>query len=472
MDILHRLFLYITSFVLSVYPSTKFVEGVVGQPQSFLPGYAISDTDKTISNLIYRGLFKYDIYGVLQPDLAESWEIDSEGIVYTVKLKEDQFWSDGSKITSDDLIYTAFNSTDLQGVGTDKVDELTVRYILPNKYSPFLNMLTVGVMPDGSKEMDPLRPVTSGPFNLLETEKSGPIVQQVLLYNTNSNERIKKLVFRYYSNEEELVIAARLGEIDGFVSSQQLDLESFKTYKYPMQGVYYAVYFNLENKKLGDVKFREKLQSVLPIRNLVEDKGILVEGPISRSLFTDKALEFDKYDKDHFPEAYNESLTLTVPDIEAHVVMARKIKDIWEAQLGIDVYIKTVSPDRFTEDIIKPKDFEVLFYGQEVGRDPDRYINWHSTQKQFPGLNISGFEQVRADRALEEGRNELDSKMRVVHYNEFQEVILGNVPAIFLYHPFINYYVDEKVVGIGDKTTFNRVDRFSDFGNWSLIRVN
>ncbi len=470
-SVIRQMFLYIFSFLLSVMPTTQYTEGVVGQPRSFLPGKAITATDKTISRLTFRGLFKYDIYGSLVPDLADSWEIDSEGLVYTIKLKDNQYWSDGTKITADDLIYTAFQVEDLQGVGTDRVDELTVRYILPNRFSPFLSMLTIGIMPNGSDTMNPLVPLTSGPFHILRIEKSGPAIQRVILYNTNETPKLRKLIFRYYADEKELVLGAQLGEVDGFVATKNYQLENYNSYRYPLQGVYYALFFNQTLEELQDVEFRKKLREVLPVEQLTSHLGITVEGPLSRSIFTDKSLTFDYYNKNHVPEAYNQSLVITVPDIKKHTDLAKQIEDMWEDQLGLDVHVREVAPESFNE-VIEGRNYEVLLYGQEVGRDPDRYINWHSTQKAYPGLNLSGFEQVRADRALEEGRNELDYLKRQVHYSEFQKSVLNDAPAVFLYHPFITYYVSNRVDGIGEKYTFTVGDRFLDFDNWSKLKTN
>ena len=125
-------------------------------------------------SLVYRCLFKYDIYGGTVPDLAETWQVSDDGLVYTIKLKDNQLWTNGKKINSDDLIYTSFKVTDLSGVATDKVDDMTVRYTLPNKYSPFLSLLTVGIMPQDSEENnDPLHPITSGDFRVAGNERSG-----------------------------------------------------------------------------------------------------------------------------------------------------------------------------------------------------------------------------------------------------------------------------------------------------------
>ncbi len=473
MQIVHKIVLVISSLIFALFPATTFREGVVGQPRSFFPHQKVTQTDRTISSLIYRSLFEYDIYGALVPDLVESWAISNEGLVYTITLKKDQKWSDGTEITADDLIYTSFKVSELRDVATDKVDDYTVRFTLPNKFSPFLGLLTIEVMQSNSEEnYSALTPVSSGPFKVATIKRSGPIIKEVVLVNNNRDEEYKKLVFKYYTNEEELLTGAKLGEIDGFINSTTVELGNFVNKKFPLQGVYYALFFNLRDEKFGDVELRQKMEKVLNKEDITANQGILVQGAISRSDYTDPALEFDLYDKKFVKENLGTEIVLTIPDLQAHEDAAKRIKETWQNMLGLRVSIKKVPPENIIKETINKKDFEVLLYGQETTRDPDRYVNWHSTQKGESGLNLSGFEHVRADRALEEGRNEIDNDARLVHYHEFQKVIHEQVPAIFLYHPFVNYYVSSYVEGVGDKYTFTIADRFLDFKNWSPLKTN
>lgn len=459
--------------ILAMAPAITYTEGVAGQPVSFLPSHSLSQNDRTVSGLIYRSVFKYDIYGSLVPDLADQWSISEDGLVYTVTLKDNQFWTDGKQITSDDLIYTAYKTPDLSGVATDRVDNLTVRFTLPNKFAPFLSLLTNGVMQTGSEEKyDPLFPVSSGQFRVVSVERSGPIVKQITLINAKDN--IKKLVFRYYANEEELSLAAKLGEIDGFLANNPVEVENFVEYKFPVQGVYYALFFNLSKESLKDLDLRKKLEKVLPIEDVIFNTGIPVQGAISRSLYTSKTLNFDHFDEDFSDETAESTvtLTMTIPDLKSYQNLAKQVRDYWEDKLNIKVLIKSENSDTFNQEVIQSRNYEVLLYGQEIARDPDRYVNWHSTQKDHPGLNLSAFEHVRADRALEEGRKEIDNDKRYIHYNEFQKVIDDQVPAIFLCHPFAKYYINKRVTGFGDKYTFSITDRFLDFDNWNIIRLN
>ncbi len=108
MNIFQSILISIYSLLLAILPTNKYVEGVIGQPQSFLPTQADNQIEKTVSNLIFRGLFKFDIYGTTIPDLADTWIVSEDGLIYTIKIKDNQYWNNGKRITADDLIYTSY----------------------------------------------------------------------------------------------------------------------------------------------------------------------------------------------------------------------------------------------------------------------------------------------------------------------------------------------------------------------------
>src|SRR6185369_12114609 len=71
-------------------------EGVIGQPRHINPLLAqTNDPDRDLSSLIYSGLLKHNPDGKLVPDLAKSYEISSDGLNYTIYLKDDILWHDG-----------------------------------------------------------------------------------------------------------------------------------------------------------------------------------------------------------------------------------------------------------------------------------------------------------------------------------------------------------------------------------------
>ena len=56
---------------------------------------------------LYDGLVRFDEEMNPIPDLAESWEISEDGTVYTIKLREEVKFHDGTAMTADDVLYTA-----------------------------------------------------------------------------------------------------------------------------------------------------------------------------------------------------------------------------------------------------------------------------------------------------------------------------------------------------------------------------
>lgn len=466
MEFIYTIILSITAFFLSLVPTREFREGLISQPVSFYPMKAVSQTDKTISRLIYRGLFKYNIYGELNPDLVDSYNISDNGLVYTIKIKDNQYFIDGRKITADDVFYTSINSQSLQGIVIDKVDEYTVSFTLQNKYAPFLSLLTDGIIQNGSLERGgDLMPVSSGDFRVIKVKRSGPIVKEVVLYSTKYN--IPKLVFRFYTSEEELKIAARLEEIDAFISYDNIQINNFERYKFPILSNTYGLFFNMEKESAIPKELRQKIAKSINTEEISIEYGIPSEGVISRDFYTNKNLKFDKYDKKLSEDLKEQRFVIKVPDYKNNKKVVELIRGNIEQNLNIDYDIELFEPDKFINEVIRTKDFEVIFFGIETSRDPDRYLNWHSSGK-APGYNFTNFTNAIADKSLEDGRNEVDALKRKAHYDKFQEVFDQNLPAIFLYHPFMNYYVSKRVTGLSEKTTFDLTDRFNDYPNWLI----
>jgi len=466
MEFLYTIILSITAFFLSLVPTREFREGLISQPVSFYPMKAVSQTDKTISRLIYRGLFKYNIYGELVPDLVDSYDISSDGLTYKIRIKDNQYFIDGRKISADDVFYSSINSPSLQGITIDKVDDLTVSFTLQNRYAPFLSLLTDGVVQNGSIEKgNDLMPVSSGDFKVIKVKRSGPIVKEIVLYSTKYN--IQKLIFRFYLSESELQTAAKLEEIDAFTSYDNLEIPNFQKYRFPILSNTYGLFFNSDNEKIISRDLRQKIAKSINIEEVSMEYGIPAEGVISRDFYTNYKINFDKFDKKLSEDLKEQRFVIKVPDYKNNKKIVETIRNNIEDKLNIDYDIELYEPDKFVNEVIRTKSFEVIFFGIETSRDPDRYLNWHSSGK-GPGYNFTNFTNVIADKALEDGRNEVDPVKRKVHYDKFQEVFDQNLPAIFLYHPFMNYYISKRVKGITEKSTFDLTDRFNDYQNWLI----
>lgn len=92
------------------------IEGNLGSdPATFNPILATDTASRRITGFLYPGFVNVNVdeaviapyqEGVAAGGIVEGWEISEDGTVYTFNLREGLTWSDGTPITSADVIYT------------------------------------------------------------------------------------------------------------------------------------------------------------------------------------------------------------------------------------------------------------------------------------------------------------------------------------------------------------------------------
>jgi peptide/nickel transport system substrate-binding protein len=303
---------------LKVVPASggQYVEAVIGNPAHINPLYSsLSEADSDISRLVYSSLFKYDGNGSLVGDLAESYSVSPDGKTYTIKIRGDARWQNGDKLTADDVVFTfndlvgpAFNSplrASFAGVDVSKTDEQTVVFTLSESYSPFLGLLTFGILPQSVwGQIDPasapiavanLKPLGSGPyeFKSLTKDSAGDIKTYTVTANQNyygQKTFLKNIIFKFYGGAEEAIGALNDNSVDGLgnlspddrtnliaknsLNFNQLALPRLK-----------AVFFNQsKNALLKDVKVRQALSFATPKQQIIDQaeagNAKIADGPI------------------------------------------------------------------------------------------------------------------------------------------------------------------------------------------------
>ena len=160
-------------------------------------------------------------------------------------------------------------------------------------------------------------------------------------------------------------------------------------------------------------------------------------------------------------------IELTTIDDEESIKVVENIKRYWE-EVGIKVSLNIVPVNRVQAEIIEPRDFECLFFGQVVGNDPDSYVFWHSSQIGEGGLNLANYANDDVDKMLEEARLTLNEDERIEKYKEFQKILTNDTPTIFLFSPFYTYIQDKKIKGFEVKNISSPADRLSNIDDWYI----
>ncbi|MBR0398716.1 MAG: peptide ABC transporter substrate-binding protein, partial [Eubacterium sp.] len=64
--------------------------------------YATDGNSFIMHTLCIAGLTELDADGVVQGDMAETWDVSDDGLEYTFHLRDGIAWSDGTPVTADD----------------------------------------------------------------------------------------------------------------------------------------------------------------------------------------------------------------------------------------------------------------------------------------------------------------------------------------------------------------------------------
>lgn len=501
----------------------EYTEGLIGTPQLINPLYSLtSDIDTDLARLIYSGLMRYDSEEGLVPDLAESYEISEDGLVYTFTLRDDAKWHDGNSIRATDIIFTlnAIQNIEYRSplqasfsdVGISQIDDYTIQLTLIEPFAPFLSLLTVGILPshiwgDIAPLNAPLselnkKPIGSGPykFDKLVKDSKGNV-------RSYSLERfpdfyggapyIETLTFKFYSDLTSAVEALKNKNIEGLSYIPMDEVEELQDDNnlnliFPYLQQYTAAFFNLtKDNALSEKSVRNALalstnkSAIIDV--VLEGRGRAVESFILEGMIgMHPELNTVEYDLDAARNALNEAgwelvenstirqkdgepliLTLATLNTMELVAAAEEIKTQW-SQAGVDIQINAVDSATFQTQILKNRDYDILLSGELYGIDPDPYAFWHSSQSEFPGLNLSGFSNRRADEFIEVGRSATSVEDRAQAYKDLQEIIVGEIPAVFLYQPTYAYATAEKIQNVSISQIVIPADRFSNINEWYI----
>ncbi len=144
---------------------------------------------------------------------------------------------------------------------------------------------------------------------------------------------------------------------------------------------------------------------------------------------------------------------------------ASVIKEQW-AKIGVQLDIQTFDISTLERDVIKKRDYQILLFGEVLGSLPDPFPFWHSSQQKDPGLNLSLYENKKADKLLEEIRKTFDENEKKEKLEQLQEILVNDAPAIFLYNPDYFYLVSSGIKGIEETVISDPSKRLSNLENW------
>jgi peptide/nickel transport system substrate-binding protein len=502
----------------------SLTEGLLGAPRFINPILAISDTDRDITTLVYSGLMKKTPDGLILPDLAESYTVSPDGLTYTFVIRSDAKFQDKEPVKPEDVIFTIEKVKDSmvrsplqsiwQGVSvsSDANQENSVIFRLSAPYASFLENTTLGILPkhvwdklqpeEFNLSKNNLEAIGSGAYKIKDVKQNkNGLVEEFRLtqWSGYSGDKpfIKKINFVFFKSESDLIKAYRKGRIDQISSISPKSAELLSSLGYEPTtatlGRVFGLFFNPNHNEI----FRDK--NVVSAINLIINKnkivdevlygfGKVIDSPVPLSLDKNNAQPEKDTPEDivkaetiltnagwtlnqstGFREKGGKKLQFSIAT--ADVGELRQTSELIKqdlAKAGIDVSIKVFETGMLNQSIIRPRDYEALFFGQIIRNDSDLFAFWHSSQRNDPGLNISLYANTKVDKSLEDLISTNDPDIRTKKLSEISDQIKNDMPAIFIYSPEFIYMEGAKVQGVDLERISGSFERFLGIKDWYI----
>lgn len=188
--------------------------------------------------IVQSTLVRYTAELDFENDLATDYSLSDDGLVWTFHIREDAYFTDGVRLTAQDVAFTletaktAHGSVDLTYMESAvALDENTVEITLRQPTSIFLNTLaSVGIVPEHAYGDDyGMHPIGSGPYKFVEWKQ-----QEQLIFTANEDyyggaPAIQDVTVVFMS-EDAALAAVQAGLVDVAYSSATLGNTEVKGY--------------------------------------------------------------------------------------------------------------------------------------------------------------------------------------------------------------------------------------------------
>ncbi|NCT00080.1 hypothetical protein GW765_03845 [Candidatus Parcubacteria bacterium] len=517
----------INKHIATVIPADggSITEGIVGTPRFVNPVLALSGPDKDLTKLVYSGLTRKNNSNEFIPDLAENYEISDDGLTYTFTLKDGVTFHDGTQVTAEDILFTIDRIQDpllkspervsWEGVSAEQIDRKTVKFVLKQPYISFLDNTTLGILPSHIWSNIPteqfsfsdynLKAVGSGPYKVSSIQKKNSGVIESFELKSFRNFSLGKpyvdsinLVF--FSNESNLTRALDNGSIDAahaltpsYVADNNFKPETVVTA--PLARTFSLFFNKNKNPIFQDQKLVEALELAIDKQTIISlvlsGFGSTVDSPIPKNIaefqtleaaeseksFKERQVEAEekldklgwKKNKNGIREKNGKELSFSISTGNAfELQQAAEIIREYYSLIGIQVDLKVFEIGNLNQNIIRARNYEVLFFGQIVSKEADLYAFWHSSQISDPGLNIAMYANNSVDKILESLIKEKPTLERFKLYANLKKEMDKDKPAIFVYSPNFIYITPKEVQNISYKTIVDNSDRFNMVHTWYI----
>ncbi|MBB4064187.1 ABC transporter substrate-binding protein [Gellertiella hungarica] len=492
-------------------------------PEGFDPGlYTGGQTFDAASRTVYSRLVEFKHGGTeIEPGLAESWTVSEDGKEYTFKLRKGvkfqttDFFTPTRDLNADDVIFSFERQLKADnpwnkyvegaaweyaaGMGfpeliksVEKVDDLTVKFVLNRPEAPFIANLGMDFASIMSKEYaDKLAadgkmaqlnqmPLGTGPFTFVAYQPDAVIRYKAHPDYFGGKQKIDDLVFAITTDAAVRVQKLKAGECHVAPYPNAADVpdlkkdENLTVLEGPGLNVSYLAY-NTTQAPFDKAEVRRALNQAVNKQAIVDavfqGAGQVAKNPIPPTMWSyNDAVQDDTYD----PEAAKKALEAAgvkdlkmkiwaMPVSRPYMLNARRAAELMQADLAkVGVTAEIVSYEwaeylKLSKD--KARDGAVILGWTGDNGDPDNFLDTLLGCDAVGGNNRAQWCNEEFNKLVKDAKVTSDQAERTKLYQEAQVIFKREAPWMTINHSVVSIPVSKKVTGFqNDPLGIHRFD--------------
>ncbi len=489
----------------SAQDATKQINVEWRKPQTLGPLFSTAGYEQQVERAVLGALVRMS--DKLQPtgDLAESIDISPDATQYTFHLHQNAVFSDGTPLTSKDVLFTFQRALDkrtgsiwtarLAGIegaaeyvdqtaetvsGLTAPDDYTVVFKLANPDAAFLTILAdfcgLGILPEHILGTVAPEELVNNAFNLAPTVGAGPYT--FVQYATDQYAELRASdtywggrpgvdsIFMRIINAESAVAELEQGGLDLIAVAVQ-DIERLsQTESVTLVSVQSpsmdSISCNLDNPIFQDKRVRQAMMYAIDRANIVkeiyQDNAIVRNSPIfgPEWMGTPEGLNEYAFDPDMARQLLSDAGWDSGRDVQmmynpAGTATFNQMIPIIQAQLGdvgMKITLQQYDNAGINQHLITDHDFEIYIGGGGVyGADPNVSSRYYLSNAHTPtGANSIWYSNEQVDQLYAQGRQTGDQAARREVYVQLAQLLNDECPSVFLWSPNTNFAFSNRLM--------------------------
>ncbi|ARO28244.1 peptide ABC transporter substrate-binding protein [Rhizobium sp. NXC14] len=407
---------------------------------------------------VFEGLVTIDQTGKVQPQLAKSWEISADGLIYTFKLRTGVKFHDGEAFDAAAAKFSLDRArgadsvnpqkrffTSIASIETPDAETLVLHLSAPTGSLIYWLGWPASVMVAAkTADNDKVTPIGTGPFKFASWTKGDRVelVRNGDYWNKDAVAKLEKVTFRFIADPQAQAAALKSGDLDAFPEfaapelMSSFDGDTRLITKVGNTELKVVAGMNNAKKPFDDKRVRQALMMAIDRQTVIDGAWSGLGTPIG-SHYTPNdpgykdmtgVLPYDvEKAKALLTEAgYANGFTFTIKSPQmAYAPRSAQVMQAMFAEIGVTMNIEpTEFPAKWVQDVMKDRNFDMTIVAHAEPLDIDIYAR---------DPYYFNYRNPAFDALMKKVQETADPAAQNAIYGEAQKILAEDVPALYLF---------------------------------------